>query len=172
MKGVKLSADKKDIQACGLVFLLPDICRDGVRARKPTVMKLTMLKTINVYPLALLAIFTLTISGCSFQKPDYLKMISPAELKKLMQAEDVFLVDVHTPRQRHIKGTDLFIPYSKVEQHIDKLPSDKSAAIYLYCAGGPMGNAAARTLHDLGFSNLSNLEGGAHAWRKAGYASE
>lgn len=143
-----------------------------MKVTKLTVKKLTMLKTINVYPLALLAIFICIVSGCSFQKPDYLKMISPGELNQLMQAEDIFLVDVHTPRQRHIKGTDLFIPYNKVEQHIDKLPSDKNTAIYLYCAGGPMGNAAARTLHDLGFSNLSNLEGGAHAWGKAGYAFE
>ena len=56
--------------------------------------------------------------------------------------------------------------------NLDKLPSDKDAAIYLYCAGGPMGNSAARTLHDLGYVNLSNLEGGAHAWGKAGYAFE
>ena len=131
-----------------------------------------MLKTTSVYPLALLIIFALIISSCSFQKPDYLTMISPGELNQLMQAEDIFLVDVHMPKQRHIKGTDLLIPYNNVEQHIDKLPSDKNAAIYLYCAGGPMGNAAARTLHDLGFSNLRNLQGGAHAWGKAGYAFE
>ncbi len=131
-----------------------------------------MLKIMSFHPLALLAVFTLLVSGCSFQKPDYLKMISPAELNTLMQTEDIFLVDVHTPKQRHIKGTDLFIPYNKLGQHIDKLPSDKDAAIYLYCAGGPMGNSAARTLHELGYVNLSNLEGGAHAWGKAGYAFE
>ena len=127
---------------------------------------------MSFHPLALLAVFALLVSGCSFQKPDYLKMISPAELNTLMQTEDIFLMDVHTPWQRHIKGTDLFIPYNKVEQHIDKLPSDKNAAIYLYCAGGPMGNSAARALHDLGYVNLSNLEGGAHAWGEEGYAFE
>lgn len=99
-------------------------------------------------------------------------MISPAALNKIMQVEDVFVMDVHTPKQRHIKQTDVFIPYNKVGDHIDKLPKDKSTAIYIYCAGGPMGNAAARTLHELGYSNLSNLEGGAHAWGKAGYAFE
>ena len=131
-----------------------------------------MFKTIHFHPAVFVAVFVLIISGCSFQKPDYLKMISSAELNQLMQTEDIFLVDVHTPKQRHIKGTDLFIPYNKIEQHIDKLPKDKDAAIYLYCAGGPMGNAAARSLHDLGYSNLSNLEGGAHAWGRAGYAFE
>jgi len=131
-----------------------------------------MFKTMSVYRLALFAIFALIISGCSFQKPDYLKMISPQELNQLMQADNIFLVDVHTPKQRPIKGTDLFIPYNKIEEHVDTLPSDKSTAIYIYCAGGPMGNAAARTLYELGYKNLSNLEGGAHAWGKAGYAFE
>ena len=131
-----------------------------------------MFKIIYVSPLTLLALLSLMISACSYQAPDYLKMVSPGELNQLMQTENVFLVDVHTPRQRPIKGTDLFIPYDKVEEHVDKLPSDKSTAIYLYCAGGPMGNAAARTLYELGYNNLSNLEGGAHAWGRAGYAFE
>jgi rhodanese-related sulfurtransferase len=44
--------------------------------------------------------------------------------------------------------------------------------IYLYCEGGPMGNAAARSLHNLGYPNLINLEGGAKAWRTAGFGFE
>ncbi|MGZ4969010.1 MAG: rhodanese-like domain-containing protein [Methylobacter sp.] len=117
-------------------------------------------------------LFIFILNGCTYQQPDYLKIISPAELNQLMQHEDIFLVDVHTPEQKHIKGTDLFIPYNEVEKYKDKLPADKSTAIYLYCEGGPMGNAAARSLHELGYSNLSNLEGGAKAWRKAGLGFE
>jgi rhodanese-related sulfurtransferase len=117
-------------------------------------------------------LFIFILNGCTFQQPDYLKIISPAELNQLMQHEDIFLVDVHTPEQKHIKGTDLFIPYNEIEKYKDKLPTDKNTAIYLYCEGGPMGNAAARTLHELGYSNLSNLEGGAKAWRKAGLSFE
>ena len=30
-----------------------------------------------------------------------------------------------------------------------------------------MGNAAAKTLHELGYRNLTNLEGGAMAWKNA-----
>jgi len=112
------------------------------------------------------------LSGCMFQKPDYLKFITPAELNQLMQNQDIFLVDVHTPQQRHIKGTDVFIPFNSVEQYQDKLPKDKNTPIYLYCEGGPMGNAAARTLHELGYANLINLEGGAKAWQQAGFGFE
>lgn len=123
---------------------------------------------MKLYKLALNIIFIFSVIACSFQEPEYLKMVTPAELDKIMQQQDVFLVDVHTPKQQHIKGTDLFIPYDKVEQYQDKLPKDKDSAIYLYCEGGPMGNAAARSLHDLGYSNLINLKGGASAWRRDG----
>lgn len=112
------------------------------------------------------------VTGCMLQKPDYLKMITAAELNRLMQNEDILLVDVHTPKQRHIKGTDLFIPYNDIAKYQDKLPKDKNTAIYLYCEGGPMGNAAAKSLYELGYRNLSNLEGGANAWRKAGFDFE
>ncbi|MDD5631307.1 MAG: rhodanese-like domain-containing protein [Methylococcales bacterium] len=103
-----------------------------------------------------------------FQKPDYLKMITPTELNQVMQKEDIVLIDVHTPEQQHIKGTDLVIPYNEIEKYQNKLPKDKNTAIYLYCQGGPMGEAAAKSLYELGYRNLFNLEGGAKAWRKAG----
>jgi rhodanese-related sulfurtransferase len=125
-------------------------------------------KTIPMKKLYLVIAFIFLVTGCSFQKPDYLNVITAPELNRIMQQEDIFLVDVHTPEQRHIKGTDLFIPYNEIEKYKDKLPKDKNAAIYLYCEGGPMGNAAARSLYDLGYRNLSNLEGGAKAWKKAG----
>jgi rhodanese-related sulfurtransferase len=112
--------------------------------------------------------WVLFVAGCQFQKPDYVQMISPATLNRTMQNEDIFLVDVHTPEQRHIKGTDLFIPYNDIAKYREKLPEDKNTAIYLYCEGGPMGNAAARSLYELGYRNLFNLEGGAKAWKKEG----
>jgi len=117
-------------------------------------------------------VFIFLVTGCSFQKPDYLKTITAADLNKIMQQSDIFLVDVHIPEQQHISGTDAFIPYNKVEEHQDKLPDDKNTPIYLYCESGPMGNAAARSLYDLGYRNLYNLEGGSKAWRKAGFDFE
>jgi rhodanese-related sulfurtransferase len=114
----------------------------------------------------------LAFAGYTFHKPRYVRIITAPELNQVMKHEDIFLVDVHIPEQRHIKGTDAFIPYDQVEQHQAKLPKDKNAALYVYCEGGPMGNAAARALHALGYRNLINLEGGANAWRKQGFAFE
>ncbi|MGR8930307.1 MAG: rhodanese-like domain-containing protein [Gammaproteobacteria bacterium] len=116
--------------------------------------------------------FSLLVAACQFQQPGYLHMVSADELHNIMQTQDVLLIDVHTPEQRHIKGTDLFIPYNDIEQYKDKLPADKNTPIYLYCEGGPMGNAAARVLHNLGYQNLTNLQGGSHAWQQAGLPFE
>ncbi|MGR9087256.1 MAG: rhodanese-like domain-containing protein [Gammaproteobacteria bacterium] len=118
---------------------------------------------------SLVIAYLFLLTGCNFLQPDYLNTITVTELHRIMQQEDIFLVDVHTPKQRHIKGTDLYIPYNEIEINQDKLPQDKNTAIYLYCEGGPMGNAAARSLYKLGYRNLSNLEGGAQDWRKAGF---
>ena len=125
-------------------------------------------KTIIVKKLLLLIASIFILTGFMFQKPDYLKMITATELNQVMQKEDIVLIDVHTPEQQHIKGTDLVIPYNQIEKYQDKLPKDKNTAIYLYCQGGPMGEAAAKSLYELGYRNLYNLEGGAKAWRKAG----
>jgi len=132
---------------------------------------LMILKTSFIRKTLFIASF-IFINACSFEQPEYLTMITAAELNKTMQSEDVFLIDVHTPQQQHIKGTDLFIPYNQVEQYKAKLPKDKSKAIYVYCEGGPMGNTAARALNDLGYTNLINLQGGASAWRRSNFELE
>ena len=112
------------------------------------------------------------LNGCSSQTPDYLNTIAATELNQVMQNENIFLVDVHTPEQKHIKGTDTFVPFNQIKKYIDKFPQDKNTPIYLYCEGGPMGNTAAKSLHKLGYKNIFNLEGGARAWRNKGLALE
>jgi rhodanese-related sulfurtransferase len=130
-----------------------------------------MINTKSSFSLAAV-LSALIITGCQFQKPDYVTMISPSELNSLIKQQDIFLLDVHTPQQRHIKGTDAFIPYDQVEKYMDRLPQDKATPIYVYCEGGPMGNAAAKSLHQMGYTHLTNLEGGAAAWRAAGFELE
>jgi rhodanese-related sulfurtransferase len=118
-----------------------------------------------------LVLFSL-LSACQNQPPEYVNIITSNDLNQVLQHSDVFLVDVHTPEQKHIKGTDAFIPYDQIEKNLDKLPSDKNTAIYLYCAGGGMGNTAAKSLYALGYHNLFNLDGGTRAWKKAGFGVE
>jgi len=72
------------------------------------------------YLLALL--ISMLITACLFAEPDNLTMLTPQELHQVMQKKDVFLVDVHVPEQHHIKETDLFVPFHKIKQNLDKFP--------------------------------------------------
>jgi len=112
----------------------------------------------------LVAVLALAGTACGFTRPEQLQLISPAELNRTLQAADILLIDVHTPEQKHIPGTDHYVPFYKVDDFLDRFPADKAAPIYLYCKSGPMGNWAARTLLQLGYTNLYNLEGGIEAW--------
>jgi rhodanese-related sulfurtransferase len=110
----------------------------------------------------------LSVTACQYTSPEYLHMLSPAQLNAVMQQQDIVLIDVHTPEQQHIKGTDLVIPYDQISRHLGQLPQDKTTPIYLYCRSGHMANVAARELFDAGYRNLYNLDGGTNAWRQAG----
>lgn len=95
--------------------------------------------------------------------------LSPVELRNMKNNEDFPLVNVHIPFAGNIPGTDLSIPYNEIEQNLDRLPEDKDAKIVLYCLGGPMSFDAAETLVSLGYTNISDLDGGMEVWRNAGF---
>jgi rhodanese-related sulfurtransferase len=98
--------------------------------------------------------------------------LKAAEFKKLVDDEKTFVLDVRTPEEKHIKGTDAVIPYDKIKENQDKLPADKNTTIAVYCTSGRRGEIAARDLAALGYVHVINLEGGATAWQKAGYEME
>lgn len=99
------------------------------------------------------------------------KIITPAQLNKA-DPKALFLINVHIPYAGQIKATDAFIPYNEIEKNQAKLPSDKSARIVVYCRSGRMSVTAARTLVGLGYTNVSDLEGGMDNWKQQGFALE
>lgn len=110
-------------------------------------------------------------AGNSGQKEASSQNMSPEELKKWLKAgkKDFLLVNVHIPYAGEIPGTDLFVPFNKIQENISKFPKDKREKIVVYCRSGPMSTIAAGALVSLGFTNVYNLTGGMKAWTKAGF---
>lgn len=92
--------------------------------------------------------------------------ISADQLDELVKREDVFILDVHIPQQPHIPGTDAFIPYNELSDHVEKLPTDKNTPIVVYCRSGSMSREAAQELAGLGYTQIYDLEGGTNAYKE------
>ncbi len=94
--------------------------------------------------------------------------LSVEQLAALLETQDVTLVNVHIPYEGELPGTDLFIPYDEIEDHLAELP-DRDAPIVLYCRSGSMSASAATVLAREGYTNVMELDGGFDAWRAAGH---
>ncbi len=55
-----------------------------------------------------------------------------------------------------------------LEQRIEDQVPEKSSEIVLYCAGGTRSAMGAKSLTDLGYTNVKSLAGGFSAWKRAG----
>ena len=78
---------------------------------------------------------------------------------------DVREADEHA--QGAIEGT-VFIPRGFLELRIEKHAPDLDAPIVVYCASGTRSVLAARSLTELGYTNVRSLAGGFSGWKRAG----
>ena len=117
--------------------------------------------------------------------PEFLKFVSAARARvkecsvvdakaRLDRGEVVHFIDVredhefakdHAKDARHLgKGI--------IERDIETLVPDKQASILLYCGGGYRSALAADALTQMGYTNVTSMDGGIRAWREAGYPME
>lgn len=73
----------------------------------------------------------------------------------------------HEQENGVIEGAKL-VPRGVLEPSIENMAPDRSAEIYIYCAGGVRSAMAAKSLQDLGYQNVHSVEGGFGAWARAG----
>src|SRR5215207_5661668 len=70
--------------------------------------------------------------------------------------------------QGYIPGAT-WIPRGFLEQKIEDTVTDRNAPIILYCAGGNRSALAARSLGELGYTNVQSMAGGFTAWKRSGF---
>lgn len=111
--------------------------------------------------------------------------ISPSEAyRRLQEDPGILVIDVRDAADIAMTGT---IPGAKnisygsltykadnevPEDWRDPALADRSRPIIATCILGPLGAIGGKLLHDMGFTNVSILEGGVQAWIEAGYPAE
>ena len=100
--------------------------------------------------------------------------VAPADLQsRLSGGEQVVVIDVREPEEfarGKIPGA-YTIPRGLLEMQVDgRLP--REATVVLYCAGGGRSALAAKSLADMGFEKVENLQGGFGAWVNSGLPVE
>lgn len=94
--------------------------------------------------------------------------------QRLDRGEVSHFLDVredHEFAKDHAKGAR-HVGKGILERDIETLVPDKQAPILLYCGGGFRSALAADALQQMGYTNVTSMDGGIKAWREAGYPME
>jgi molybdopterin/thiamine biosynthesis adenylyltransferase/rhodanese-related sulfurtransferase len=94
--------------------------------------------------------------------------VSPQDVSD--RSTNAALVDVREKtewEEGHIPGA-VHVPRGYLELRIENAVPDKNQPVLLYCAGGTRSVLAARTLQDMGYTNVRSMAGGYTAWKDAG----
>ncbi len=101
--------------------------------------------------------------------------IETKDLYKLLQddVEDLYLVDIREPDQ--VGHGEIFhfnlvtITRGYLEFQIENKIRNKKSQVVVYCCTGRRGDLAVKTLHEMGYTNVSSLNGGIKKWVADGY---
>ena len=99
--------------------------------------------------------------------------VDVTQLRQRLRAEPApFLLDVREPWEYeagHVPGARL-IPLAELEDRVSEVPRDQP--ILAICHSGQRSLAAAGYLLQLGYTTVSNVDGGTAAWIERGYPVE
>lgn len=96
------------------------------------------------------------------------RLLDPDEFATAIADQRRVTVNVHVPFEGTLAGTDLMIPYDRIQQQVARLPADRKTPLAIYCRTGRMSAIAARSLAALGYPDVVELKGGMQAWQASG----
>jgi sulfur-carrier protein adenylyltransferase/sulfurtransferase len=115
-----------------------------------------------------------SFSQIVFEALQNIPQVGPAELQSRLEAgEQVVVIDVREPDE-FAKGKipgSYTIPRGVLEMQLDgRLPLDTT--VVLYCGAGARSALACKSLAEMGYDKVENLEGGWGAWVRLGLPVE
>lgn len=86
------------------------------------------------------------------------------------QGSGAVLIDVREPDETQTGGVAgaLIVPRGMLELQVEQKVSDRSQPVVVMCAGGTRSALAAKTMLDMGYTDVVSLAGGFNAWKDAG----
>lgn len=100
--------------------------------------------------------------------------ISVPEALQRLRESSAKLIDVREEsefRAGHARGA-MHLSKGVIERDIEKAIPDRHQEIILYCGGGFRSILAARSLQEMGYTNVRSLTGGWRGWQSAGGPTE
>src|SRR5438477_8204999 len=85
-------------------------------------------------------------------------------------AAGVLVLDVREPdeyEQGALPGA-IHIPRGNLESNIEGRIADRAAPVVVYCAGGTRSAFAAKTMQELGYTDVASMIGGFNRWKDEG----
>lgn len=95
------------------------------------------------------------------------KVVTPEEMERILELEDVQLVDVRTPGEYaddHIENAQN-IDFSSPTFDDDIAKLDKSKPVVLYCKAGGRSAKCVKKMEQAGFQKIYDLKGGISTWK-------
>src|ERR1700722_14975830 len=96
--------------------------------------------------------------------------VEPAEAEEELGRDKAVVLDVREPdeyEQGALPGA-VHIPRGTLETSVEGKIPDKTSHGVVYCAGGTRSAFAAKTLQDLGYSDVASVVGGFNRWKDEG----
>ncbi len=96
--------------------------------------------------------------------------VEPAEAEEELGRDKAVVLDVREPdeyEQGALPGA-VHIPRGTLETSVEGKIPDKSSRVVVYCAGGTRSAFAAKTLQELGYSDVASVIGGFNRWKDEG----
>ena len=99
------------------------------------------------------------------------QLISPQDLQTASNTTNIFIDTSQAFSRAHVPGAR-WIPRGSLEFQIAGIAPSKDLPIAVSCIDGNLSFMASQTLKELGYQDVSVLDGGMAAWTKAGFTIE